>query len=502
MSLSLSSLDEDDPNAHHSTRTPLLADTTSVTPGSSIRRRSSQSHAVAALPSPSHAHIIVIIQPCCLLDTPPPVRSLMLDYMDDHTAIRYLSTCQMLHAGYHEYPLKRAMSVATFKALPQLNVYDGYMCQTLLYGAGYLCVLIIGVLLLMRVRNRPLSLAVVGVLAALFFVYPYLGLRWRLAIRTDCCGTELRLRKWRGWRMMPRVTRLKGELRNLTLLPHLKHLTELEVRSYEHNVLGKQWPLPHSLRTLRLRNSRFLTLTPDTLPPHLTSLTLGAVKDTLLPLGVLPQSLTSLYLTSGFSTELPIGEGVLPACLQRLKVDEWTQPLSHIALPASLTNVVIHRLSDHPLPALPSHIQCFAVGGAFNQPLNNVLPAGLRVLRLTGKWEQPLTAHLFACTPQLEELWLSDKMPFCELAASVLPRSLRVLRLGLHHSLVIPHPLDKPPELHRVLVTHTWEDERMLALWQLGLSCGFKVALLFSVEGYWVERELDEVMHMPVEEAG
>jgi len=78
--------------------TPLLDDddsSTTTTPSSSFA---------------SFSHLIDLTQPCPLLDTLPPIRSMMLDYMDDRTAITYLSTCPSLHVRYHQYPLKRAMT--------------------------------------------------------------------------------------------------------------------------------------------------------------------------------------------------------------------------------------------------------------------------------------------------------------------------------------------------------------------------------------------------------
>ena len=63
----------------------------------------------SALPSSSRSHAVDIIRPCRLLRTPPLIPSLMLDHMDDRTAICYLTSCKLLHVGYHEYPVKQAM---------------------------------------------------------------------------------------------------------------------------------------------------------------------------------------------------------------------------------------------------------------------------------------------------------------------------------------------------------------------------------------------------------
>ena len=210
---------------------------------------------------------------------------------------------------------------------------------------------------------------------------------------------------------------------------------------------------------------------PDTLPPRLTSLSLGAIKNDSLSAGVLPQSLTSLELTRGFKTRC--GETVLPSNLRRLELDEWKPRLSHIVLPAALTELDIRWLSNHPLPALPPQLEVLAIGGALNQPLIDVLPSSLRVLRLTG-FDPPLTADMFASTPQLEELYLKDDSPR-ELDVSELPRSLRVLRLGMLHTLVVSAASDLPPQLRRVILPSGWNTQCMSWLQQVGQTCGFTV---------------------------
>jgi len=253
----------------------------------------------------------------------------------------------------------------------------------------------------------------------------------------------------------------------MRLLPYLQHLTELTIRhDKRYRPFGKKYPLPHSLRTLHLLNSPDLMLEPDTLPPRLTSLSLGAIKNAPLSPGVLPQSLTSLALTKGFDTRWIIRSNVLPSNLQRLELQEWTLPLSNIVLPASLTELDIRWLSNHLLPALPPQLQLLAIGGAFNQPLVNALPSSLHILRLTGHFEQPLTATVFASTPQLEELHLSDHSSQ-QLDVSVLPRSLHVLRFGKRCSLVLAYESDVPPQLHRVIVPAGWDEEQQLRLQQL-----------------------------------
>ena len=460
MSVSFSSLDEESLSmsaTSYSPHAPLIASTSSD----------------SALPL-STAYRIDVAQPCPLLDTPPPIRSLMLDYMDDRTAIRYLKTCCTLHSGYHAYPVKQAMSVATFTEVTQLDVYFDRERRRRrawkFFSFAVLCAQLVSFIKEQMALLRVLLYVYAALIAVDVGLYTWL----HVSRRVDCCKKGW----WGMWRqryIMPRVQRLSDELSDLRLLPHLQHLTELTTTYKSNWLLGTKSRLPRSLRTLHLLDSPSLTLEPDTLPPHLTSLSLAAVRNKALPVGVLPQSLTSLQLTFGFNTEAPIGVGVLPASLQRLQLDEWRQPLSHLAMPALLTDLSIQYLCDYPLPALPPQLQVLAVGGAFSQPLTGVLPASLRVLRLTGAFDQPLTADMFACTPQLEELWLSDRSPARQLAADVLPRSLRVLRLGKRSSLPMRNSSKTPPALRQLLLPAEWPAERVRRFEHFGETRGIAV---------------------------
>ncbi len=431
--------------------------------------------------SPSHA--IGVVRPCPLLHVPPPIRSLILDYVDDLSAIRCLSTCRSLHAGYHAYPLKQAMPEAVLQNIVQLHERKERA---------------------RRVRKPAVIVAVVQIAVLLFLVYVYQPWVWRpqlvfpliifalfvatwcpllgwllLSRRRECCSKG----RWCAWiwwwRPVPRVVKLKGELQDVRLLPYLQHLNELGISCNDSSSrrFSLTRPLPCSLRTLRLHASPHFTLTPHALPSRLTSLSLSSVKSMPLGAGVLPQSLTSLRLTHGFDTTFGIPEGVLPRSLQQLQLDEWqTLPLSHIALPASLIQLSVHWLSNHPLPVLPPQLEVLCIGGAFNQPLTGVLPASLRVLELVGHFSQPLTSAVFASTPQLEELHLGDHGGARHLVASALPRSLRVLRAGADSSLVMASEL--PPQLQLLILPASWnlmDAERVTRLEQLAQARGIIV---------------------------
>ena len=353
--------------------------------------------------SSSSSHALVIALPCPLLDAPNAVRSLILDYVDDLTATRCLTTCHSLYRGLHQYPLKQAMSVASFLDATQLKSYLKY--NPLCIETCYFLQLLQLPFGLTFTMTRTTGVLFARILLGVVLAIVWCCLVWLLLFRrrVDCC-TKSRPGLWRRRHTIPRVTRLCTELYDTRLLPYLQHLTELSIAydKDEERFVSSNNPLPHSLRTMRLLASPDLVLLSTTLPPHLTSLSLSTLKDWRLPVGVLPASLTSLHLTEGFDMRWPIKAGVLPSSLQRLSIDEWTLPLSDIALPASLVELDIDNLADRPLLALPPQLEVLRIGGAFNQSLLGVLPASLRVLRLVGEYNQLL--NLTAWAPQLEEL--------------------------------------------------------------------------------------------------
>ena len=400
---------------------------------------------------------------------------MMLDYMDDRTAIVLLATCQSLHAVYHHYPLKRPMTEWAFRDATQLEKYY-YQRNTIPIYATLLFIAVIALVVIVLTTKSPwyenaAPTVVFGVpVVALSCYTAWFVYRLR---RTDCC-TRGRRGMWRRRYVVPRVVRLTTALRDVRFLPYLQHLTELTIAYDKYAPFSQKYPLPQSVRTLRLNASPELELKPDMLPPRLTSLSLSKIKNTPLLPGVLPTSLTSLHLTADFDTRWAIGAGVLLASLQRLEVDEWKLPLSRITMPPSLTELDIHSLSNHRLPVLPPQLQLFAIGGAFNQPLTGVLPSSLRILRLAGHFSQPLTAIEFASTPVLEELHLGDRSAL-QLAASVLPRSLRVLQLGKRCSLVMAEASEVPPQLRRLILSSGWDAERVMRLQQFSERHGFTV---------------------------
>ena len=154
--------------------------------------------------------LISMTQPCRVLNTTLPVRAMMLGDVDDCTALRYLLTCSMLHAGHHEYPVKRAMSTHTCNKLSPVAWYTqrdqrwplGTPVQCLMVGIG------------LRDAFKMFGAAtwffdaLRAPIALLCFMW---AVMW-LVQRPDCCNT----RWWHTWRRrrcgMPRVKRLSGEL--------------------------------------------------------------------------------------------------------------------------------------------------------------------------------------------------------------------------------------------------------------------------------------------------
>ena len=442
------------------------------------------------------------LQPCGLPDVPTPVRSMMLDYMDDRSAVRCLSTCHVLHAGYHQYPVKRAVSVKALLKLSGLRDYPPRLNQWPLVQAGALMCALLPLIAFLACSTRfnmsqldigPVESFVLWVLILAGISIPLaLGVSlilncfdWRPLPRarpsSQCCPSWTSDKPRLKRHPLPRVQILDGWLKDVELLPYLQHATELSIRYYPPTQLGKDNPLPASLRTLYLHWTAPDMLTEETKHADLmTMLTrpvwrslLPWVKDNPLPAGVLPPSLTSLHLHHDLGTRA-IAAGVLPVGLRKLTIKKWELPLSHIAPPASLTELDIMLLANSRLPALPPQLEALCIGGPFNWPLTGVLPSSLRVLRLRGSFNQPFNAHLFASIPMLEDLYLNNDGGEVVIDQS-LP-SLRRLRLNsLHRLSFAGTAATQPSQLQCVRVSGKWTAERVDSLRQTGQARGFRV---------------------------
>ena len=319
------------------------------------------------------------VQRSRLLDVTEPIRSLMLDYADDSTAVACLSTCHFLHARYHQYPVKQAVPVDTLLELTSLRDYPR---RVNLWPLTQVCLAVVVQLCFAGMFGAKYASSVTDALRVVLMLLPAIGTvrsgldagDWRPLPRlwpsSKCCASggsaATRLRR----HPLPRVQMIAGRLKDVELLPCLQHLTEVDVHGRPRSPLGKQYPLPPSLRTLHVYwvdpHEHIVVCLTSWLLCRLVSLRLWR-KDETLPIGWLPPSLTSLHLEVESGT-WPTGAVTLPLGLQTFRLDEWTLPLSHIALPASLTKLDIRRLSDHPLPVLPPQLEVLCIEGAFNQP--------------------------------------------------------------------------------------------------------------------------------------
>ena len=210
--------------------------------------------------SSSVSRVVGITRSSPLLDIIPPVRLLMLDCMDDRTATRYLTTCKLLHASYHAYPLKWGMSVRVFREYTHVK-------QHLVHGE----------------RATQAASAPVTIVGMWQWALTCHHIVRMLFTRSDCCASGRSSAGRRLLHPLPRGLRLSEELRDVRLLPYLQHLTELTAADNCDWPMFRNPRLPLSLRTLHLKHSPSLTLESHTLPPRLTSLTLGAVGNQVLP---------------------------------------------------------------------------------------------------------------------------------------------------------------------------------------------------------------------------
>ena len=465
-----------------------------------------QSELLATTPTVDAVSTVDAVQHCRLLDVIEPIRWLILDYADDHTAVACLSSCRFLHAGYHQYPVKRAMSMETLRALTSLRDYPPRVnLWPLLQAGDTICALLHAVVVLVAALRSELvmesqphtlfgcievlawalaTVAITVIRISCEIAWSIKEFDWRPLPRarpsrkccTSCTSDEPRLRR----HPLPRVQKVTGWLKDVELLPYLQHATELSISYCPPNPLGMDNPLPASLRTLNIYWPVQDLLLEDATQAHLllrlrrrvlTSLW-PRLNDDPLPAGVLPPSLTSLYLDVDSGTR-PIAAGVLPLGLQTLSLQEWNLYLSNIALRASLTELDIMLLANFRLPALPPQLEVLDIGGLFNQPLAGVLPSSLRVLQLTGRFNQPLNAELFASIPLLEEQYLDNDGGKLIIDQS-LP-SLCWLRVNkLHRPIFVSEP-DAQSQLQWVIVSAEWSEERVASLRHTGQARGFEV---------------------------
>lgn len=86
-----------------------------------------------------------------LLDLPPPIRSMVWSYMDNHSALAYLSSCRSLRDLYHSFPLTEAVSA---EQLVRLAAADRYhlLRSRLITAAQWILALLCMALLFAEIR--------------------------------------------------------------------------------------------------------------------------------------------------------------------------------------------------------------------------------------------------------------------------------------------------------------------------------------------------------------
>ena len=418
---------------------------------------------------PSH----IIDTPLCprspLLHVASDVRSLVWQYMDNRSAIRYLSACKRLRGLYHTFPLtqpvskKQFQSISSLVRLPDLPIWV-YVISFALFWFCINAVMLPISFFAIALASKPAAIAVGVTFVVLPFFLPLWLWCWgfRRPPPTHCCGEDSSLDR-NGWLPMPRIGTLAGwcDTYDMACLQHV-------VKALVGDANGRpisQCKLPATLRELLLSLHNWRELRADTLPRQLTLLAMVGLNDVVLQHGMLPQSLMTLGLyyqrtvhdstTNPHTTIQPIAAGVLPSQLQTLQII-WSRSLADLVLPASLTHLDVRSLPNLSIPpsTLPVGLQSLtittATGVSFDpHNLHGALPSGLRVLRLFCIFSQPLMVDLFTQVPQLEELCMAYP---CPLTAGLLAplTQLRVLCLEAYR-----HPIaagQLPPSLRRLAI--------------------------------------------------
>ena len=374
-------------------------------------------------------------------------------------------------------------------------------------------------------RERPIhcklafwcALALCSILLApvisLYYIKKLLLLLWRMCfpLRIGCCAEATCLRRFIGHvQPIPRIIDYDG-ICSGPVLPYLQHVESIILLDPPSDQ-ATNYRLPRNLRWLRVELHRTRVLPVGWLPSQLTVLAIHGGREYLLQPGVLPQSLLTLLLDRAVENKLrwaydephvgyqflpfpAIAAGVLPSQLQWLIINEWQLPMTDLVLPASLTQLDLYKLLDHPIPVgcLPVGLQTLRiVSSSYNpQNLRGALPSSLRELHLHCPMQQPLPASLLAQVPHLEVLDLDDRYRHLLNAGdSFAPLTrLRVLRVGLRWwdrrtEVAVGEPIfahELPASLRRLIVVPCI-DEESPPLDELVLMTASRPALVIEYE--------------------
>lgn len=407
----------------------------------------------------AHANLEYPLPP--LLDVTPAVRSLIWQYMNNHSAVHYLSTCKQLRGLYHSFPLTEAVSDAQFTSIithvrgkrPMLR---SALCCVWMLACCVLLVVVLPIVTVTNMDNPSLGGTLLAVFLALSLVATVLWCFF--PERRHCCDDSGRLKRQPP---MPRIIRLDGAC-SVQHLPFLQHVVELHSFEERRRAFTAR-RFSSSLRVLMMTMRDYGKLKADTLPAQLRVLGMREVNEAVLQPGVLPESLQSLAVRYKCSVREQwngpqasvqrMAAGVLPSQLQTLAID-WTRSLADLALPPSVTQLELDYLPNLPIPpyCLPPRLRTLRIDSIEFHPhqLTGVLPSSLRVLRLHCVLAGRLTAEILSQVPQLEELDLDlrcgSRLP-ADIYASL--SRLRVLRTSFRLPV---WPGELPPSLQRLVV--------------------------------------------------
>ena len=187
--------------------------------------------------APHSSAIDINILECCpppLLDVTPAIRSLIWQYMDNRSAIHYLSACKQLHSLYHSFPLTEPVHYE--RLLPFLISLRGSESRALkravwvlLHTVIHLVLLPIAIFVITPV-NLPVAMVILVLINILRCIIPIRD--FLLPDRSNCCAEARRLHRLRRQVPVPRVLRLHGTC-PVTDAPYLRHAEEMRLCGLE-----------------------------------------------------------------------------------------------------------------------------------------------------------------------------------------------------------------------------------------------------------------------------
>ena len=165
-------------DSHRSTRSALGTYSLLIATHDTLSLSSDSAHCS------SHTIDIPSDNPPPLLDVIRPIRSLTWQYMDNRSAIRYLSTCKQLHALYHTFPLTEPVSAAQLQQILSDRVDGPFKGLVVLMFLTPWCCASAAMLLISRFANTSASRFAAIAIGAAFLVLPFiLPVQWWCPVR-------------------------------------------------------------------------------------------------------------------------------------------------------------------------------------------------------------------------------------------------------------------------------------------------------------------------------